>query len=266
MEIHLGVGAELTLKYELFDNPVSKLIFEKMQKQKNILINRTIFCAFGETEEKLTQELHQTIIELKKYVPLKNYESIDDLNILHENFPNFHREYSDNPIVFKLLREFNTKIHHLEHLQRSSNPHFQFACEDEHLFPMQDDWYSLFTPSKKKGYMYMHYPHVGKHFMELWRDGDVDIPEEHIVFTSIIANTFSFWFGSDDYTTEEELSSLYCELEQFHKKISHKIPYEWGDPRLAIGYIPLGKIVGDPDELINRISDHKYVHSWDVYK
>lgn len=265
IDINLGVEGNLTLRYNFFDNPVARLLHERMKNQPNEVIDRTIFTSFDETVEDLQTRLTNIVEELKLHINLDN-ENYLDLNRLHENFPKYHQEYMNgNPVVFNLLRQFNTTIHHLEHLQTNNKTQFQFACEDRFdPIPIKDEWYNHFTPIKKKGYMYMHYPHVGKHFMELFRDDDIDVPADQIVLTSIITNTFSFWLSDDIFSTDEQYSKLQLDLENFHKKISHKLPYTWGDPRLAIGYIPVGKLQGDVDSLIPLIAKNKFVHSWNI--
>jgi len=111
----------------------------------------------------------------------------------------------------------------------------------------------VFTPYKKKGEMYMHYPHVGKHFLELFLDNDVDVLPEQIMITNKVANTFSFWCGEDMYAEGEREKIFYERLKSFYDKISDKLPYQWGDPRLAIGYVPIGKFTGKIVDFIPEI-------------
>ena len=84
----------------------------------------------------------------------------------------------------------------------------------------------------------MNYPHVGKHYTEIVGDDDIDIPDSHIQLTSIMRNNFCGWFGHD--TDDDWVAEKMKRCEEFYPLIAHKMPYKWGDPRLAIGYLPLG--------------------------
>ena len=184
-----------------------------------------------------------------------------DTNKLHSEFPKYNDMYLDEPDTLTLLRKFNTLIHHIESISRYPVPSFQFACADAGV-DFEPEWYELFTPFKRKGEMYMHYPHVGKHFVELYLDQDHDVLPEQIVLTHKVANTFSFWCHDTPLPSMDE---SWQKLETFFNKIKHKLPYKWGDPKLAIGYIPIGKYIGDIENRIEEIAKHKYVHSWSLH-
>ena len=46
--------------------------------------------------------------------------------------------------------------------------------------PLLDEAYDDFTIRKDYGVLYMGYPHVGKHLVELFLDNDVDIPQNKL--------------------------------------------------------------------------------------
>jgi len=60
-----------------------------------------------------------------------------------------------------------------------------------------------------------------------------------------------------------ELDDLMINMFMFYRQIEHKLPYKWKDPKLAIGYLPLGEL--DKDINVDDIANNKYVHSWSVY-
>ena len=261
IDVHLGVNAQLTLSYEFYDYPVAKTIYQRMHFQENRMIDRTIFKNFGESVTSLEVELQSITDKLNELIGLAHTDILDK-HKLHEEFPKYNEIYVNDPVILPLLQRFNTLIHHIEELERSSGKTYQFACYDLGV-DMEYSWYDLFTPFKRKGEMYMHYPHIGKHFMELVLDKDYDVPEEQIVLTNKCANTFSFWCDEDRVpknVLEEKYFEQYCL--DCYEKIKHKLPYKWGDPRLAIGYIPIGKYMGDITDQIDNIAKHKYIHSW----
>lgn len=259
IDIHLGKSAELTLSYQMYDNSVSSLFYERMKQQENLIVDRSQFYNFGETEEEIQQKLSAVSQQLLTAGLISDVNQ-DNLNQLHENFPRLHAE-TTNLEHKALLQKFNYLIHHLEDLSRKFNSkRFLFTCEDDGI-DLPKEAYSMFTPSKKFGVMYMNYPHVGKHFLELFADNDVHIPNDQIQFTTKMSNTVYCWLDNDKYTTQFELDDLMMMMFMFYRQIQNKIPYQWKDPRLTIGYLPLGELV-TKDIDISNIAVHKYVHSW----
>ena len=260
LDIHLGKNADLTLSYKLYDNSVSQLFYQRMSSQDNNVVSRTEFYNFGETKEQVESELLEISNKLKD-LGLINDTSQENLNILHENFPRLHAEHDGE--TRELLRMFNYQIHHLEDIDRGYNSkRFLFTCEDDQGVELPDEAYPMFTPTKTFGTLYMNYPHVGKHFLELFGDNDINIPQEQIQLTHKMCNTVYCWLGEDKFSNQHDLDNLMLSMFMFYRQIQHKIPYAWKDPKLAIGYLPLGELI-DMDIDISTVAKHKYVHSWD---
>ena len=49
IDLHLGVNAEHTLSYKLYDNAVTELFHKRLNAQENKVVSRTQFYNFGET-------------------------------------------------------------------------------------------------------------------------------------------------------------------------------------------------------------------------
>tara|TARA_Y100001972_G_scaffold127269_1_gene183622 strand:- start:75 stop:866 length:792 start_codon:yes stop_codon:yes gene_type:complete len=261
IDVYLGHNKEVTLTYKLYENTVTKLFYERLSTQKNNVVSRNEFYNFGESAEDIEQELNNIINNLKDFMPeLLGDDNTENLNQLHINFPANEQKYKNNKPVFDLLREFNNRIHHLERLQKGNiNTAFLFTVDDDSGVSLPEEAYAMFTPDKNFGELYMNYPHVGKHFTELYFDNDVDIPKEQIQLTNKMASGLYCWLGKDMHIDKRRKLSMY----KFFLTIKDKLQYEWDDPRLAIGYLPLGKITHDID--INTISQHKHLHSWKCY-
>tara|TARA_Y100000361_G_C11153340_1_gene342575 strand:+ start:1317 stop:2108 length:792 start_codon:yes stop_codon:yes gene_type:complete len=258
LDIHLGKEADYTISYKLYDNNVSRLFLQRMSEQKNEVVSRTQFYNFGETKQDIEQKL-LAISEKLQQLGLIESTSQEDLNDLHENFPRLHEQHTGSTL--ELLREFNYCIHHLEDISRGFNSkRFLFTCEGDDGIDLPEEAYEMFTPTKEYGKLYMNYPHVGKHFMELFGDLDTAIPDEQIQLTNKMCNTVYCWFGEDKFTNQHDLDALMLQMFMFYRQIEHKLPYKWKDPKLAIGYLPLGELNQDVD--IDAISNNKYVHSW----
>ena len=68
-------------------------------------------------------------------------------------------------------------------------------------------------------------------------------------------------FRSGRFQQQIHIDVFMLDLLQFYKKIENKMPYKWGDKKLAIGNLPLGELV-DKNVDISPLDKYKYVHSW----
>ncbi len=263
IDIHLGNNAEFTLTFRFHDNPVAAKFYQRMKLQKNEIINRQQFYNFGETIEDVSIRLSNIVNRIKELSPdLLQSDSVYELNKLHINFPKHQQSASGE--LLDVLRDFNYTIHHLENKQSKSNdPAFLFACEDPGE-PLMDSAYELFTISKKFGEMYMPYPHVGKHLFEMFLDYDVAIPASQIVCTNKMCNGGYVWLGKDRYVDSN--IKIMRQIYNFYKLVKHKMPYSWGDPKLALGYLPLASLEStlSQEQIIFNVSKYKFLHSWSL--
>ena len=258
IDIHLGHNKEYTLTYELFDNRVAKRIWERFQQTDFDYISRTQFYNFGETEQEVRDKLNYSIEKIKQLdtdMPLK---WADDLNMLHTNFPDSVKNATGDLRYWWSM--FNYHLHHLEEITRYQNKRF-LTCTQDQGEPLLDEDYELFSPTRLTNHLYMNYPHVGKHIMELALDDDVDIPADHIVPTSILKNDFVAWFGRSIFVEDPE--KIAKDVRRWCVKINSKLPYPIDDKRLSIGHIPLGKLTHEPD--LETISKYQYFHSVTCY-
>jgi len=253
--VHLGHNKEYTLIVDLFDNRVANRIWEMVYNANKIdFISQTQFYEFGETEEEIESKLQETVEHLKAYLP-DYFKETDDLNRLHENFPDLLPQETDNEIRH-WLSMFNYHLHHLERKRSVYKTKRQFLFSTYlPTEPLELADYDLFTPSKKENTVYMNYPHVGKHIMELVGDADADVPPEHIVPTNHIKADLLFHLEKDFWVGQEK--EVISHVNEWLVNIEQKLPYPIGDKRLAIGHIPIGKV--DPD--INMITKHQFVNS-----
>lgn len=252
--VHLGHNKDYTLIIELFDNRVANRIWEMIQEANEIdFVSRTEFYKFGKSETEVESDLNEVINKLKRLKP-DTFTHNFDLNRLHENFPDLvHTE--THPETKHWLEMFNYHLHHLERMRDGGRRQFLF-CSNIQSEPLQDEDYDLFTLGKKENTVYMNYPHVGKNITEIVQDNDTEVPAHHILPTSILRPDLLFHLDEDRWIGHENAVIEY--INDWLSNIEHKLPYSIGDKRLAIGSIPIGKIL-EPD--INKITKNKYVHS-----
>ena len=253
IDIVLGHNAEYTLTYELFDHRVAERIWQRFQTNQFEMLSRTQFYNFGETVESVQEELDSSIARIKELLP-GQFNNADDLNRLHVNFPDLVKNTTGE--LRQVLSMFNYHLHHLEDVSRYQNKRFLFSHQDPGE-SLQDSDYSLFSPTRLTNHLYMNYPHVGKHILELFYDQDFDIPQDHIIPTSLLKNDCVAWFAPDQYAVDP--NSIIKKVKRWLIPIAHKLPYDLSDPRLAIGHICLSKLIGSPN--LDKIANNRYIYS-----
>jgi hypothetical protein len=258
VDIHLGYNKDYTLTYELFDNRVAKRIWERFQETEFDYVSRTQFYNFGETEEDVKARLDESIQKIKELDPNMPLDWLNDLNKLHTAFPDNVKQSTGE--LNHWWSMFNYHLHHLEDITRYQNKRFLFCSQDQGE-PLQEEDYDLFSPTRLTNHLYMNYPHVGKHIMELAIDNDVDIPAHHIVPTSILKNDCVAWFGRSVFADNPD--KVVKQIRRWCVKVNNKLPYPIDDKRLAIGHIPLGKLTHEPD--LDIIANNQYFHSVTCY-
>jgi hypothetical protein len=259
LDIHLGENAEYTVTYDLFDHRVAERIWQRFQETDFELVSRTQFYNLGETVEDVHAKLQHAVTQIRRLLPNINFVDNADLNQLHINFPELvegtHGE------TRHWLSMFNYHLHHLEDITRNKNKRFLFAHQDDgEALELAD--YDLFSPTRLTNHLYMNYPHVGKHIMELYNDQDWDIPAHHIVTTSVLKNDCVAWFGRNEYHKPEYVTEIKSRIKTWLEPIKHKLPYALDDPRLAVGYICLGKLAKPVD--LEQVAQFKYIHHIEV--
>lgn len=165
----------------------------------------------------------------------------DSLNQLHIHFPEQH--YKETDLTRRdQLRTYNDLLHKIEKSLRSDVPGNAYeqlsvvaAQEMPSCFPLEDADYDLFTTHIRFGDLLLHYPHVGKHPFEIMSTNDVDCPPEQIVCQNQMSASHAMWFYHT-YTSPKKFA-------EFYKSSGIAWPYSLDDPRLAVGYIKLGRLI-----------------------
>jgi len=160
------------------------------------------------------------------------------LNRLHTHFPEQH--YKENtPEQADQLRTYNDLLHQIEFGIRSRDTSEKITIlavqEKPSCFPLEDKDYDLFTTDFRFGDLLLHYPHVGRHPLELVTTNDVDCPPEQIICQSQWSASHSLRFYSG-YVSPKQFAD-------FYQSSGITWPYGVDDPRLAVGYIRLGRLI-----------------------
>lgn len=261
----------LDLEYKLFDNEHSQIWFESLKKYCDSKIpltdtervynfnpsNLTLDDAIKQcnnTIEKINNQIHTV------QIPFINYNYLQDsINNIHKYFVDSDRgvEYTKS-CESTLWSDLNADLHGLEAIVRRKNsnePQGQIFIELPYReqYDLPESAYQYFTVKKTFGYCYANYPHVGRHIYEMFQANDDDIENEHIVPMHQIAGSLHLWFGktTSNIITDMRIKSI---EDWFTKnKVDKKINMNWGDPKLAIGWLPVAEIISNvtQEELIN---------------
>ncbi|MAI37456.1 hypothetical protein [Alteromonas sp.] len=254
IDIHIGESKNYTISYKILDNEVSKTFYNIIKQSNGIILNRENFWGSNYDCEK---KLDEVVCELHGLGIIDSI-STSDKNKLHTYFPKYEKLYRDNDKVYTLLQQFNDLIHQSE--TDNKNVGFCFSTDDNE-YELPETAYSMFELPVSKT-LYMNYPHVGKHFFEIFLDEDYDIPKEQFVPTSRIGAGLFVPLNKKQYN-KLSMFLFRLSMKKFYNKMKEKIQYSWKDKRLTIGYLPVGTLMNELDDVIENVTKYQYVYGWD---
>lgn len=186
----IEIDKQHTIEIELFDTSVSKKFLNQLKWHlANSSINQSeAFYGYAE-EDFVKQSLLQSITNINKFlkhefIKLPNVIDWEDswiYNHLHEFFEKLNGEWGKQTIIMAIaptsikndIRNLNFSIHRLESRPYKINRKLYLSWDKnsyqrEKLDPTD---YNHFTFEYNENYVYLSYVEVGKHLLELYRDG-----------------------------------------------------------------------------------------------
>ena len=215
----------------------------------------------------LVDKLNQWLPEANKITDKWDHDNHQlSVNKFHIHFPEQEKTETD-PIRKSQLSEYNDLIHEIEILALGQNkrqiPHLLICPDGYELVPLELDDYKLFRARRTFGELCLHYCHVGRHPFELYAAGDVDCPVDQIVPQTIISAFHTLRFYNDEF-----LEHYYKpKFREFYERSTLKQVLAFNDPKMAFGYIPLGKLVTtlSLQEVVNQVKSCNRIVSWQAY-
>lgn len=275
------------LSYEVREHEIGEIWYRALQTAvPKGVSDRDLFHNFSKNPDrgllKLISELKETLSKIRGFHPDLDIPDFDDsdiqnsVNILHRRFGHLHLDSSieTTPENYHLWHRFNALLHSLEFIirdyqirKRTGFPEafINVNFHDEARSPIPDHLLEEFTLTYDFGYAYFAYAQVGRHITEIIVANDLDVPESHVrPFSNFSANCI-LWFGGNVGDAERKLvyKSLQAKFEAH--PVFKKMNLKWGDPKLAVGVIPVGRLLHMPytdkerHALIERISDFNEV-------
>lgn len=192
---------------------------------------------FG-AQASILDELDSLIVILNSWMPTPIAGGVDrsdivgSLNRLHVHFPTLEASETD-PVRLSQLTRYNDLIHDAQNAA-ALNPYILLCYSSHQTQPLQAEDYTLFNTSWEFGSLLLHYPHVGRHPLELMLSKDHDCPPDQIIPQTSLSANHSLRFSS-------------CRVHRgdfagFYHRSGLAWPYALDDSRLALGYIPMGQL------------------------
>ena len=260
----------LSLQYQVLDTPIAARWYSELKDQINLNPrlkgpDRMYNFDNGVTTETLFQRLNTAIDGIHKWraflrrrptLPLDR----DAFNRLRKHFEQMRggilspgKIWSKAPTVVKAhIEDFNNVLHHME-CHGTENLSFIVLSflEKTERRPFQDADYDEFSLDSHCGTAYINYNEVGKPLFDAFLDNDTYVAEDNIrplghyspdLFLCFYNRTMApvmprFWQWWDDNAAMME-----------------RIGLQKNDKKLALGRIPVAKIVGPMDRIVEQLS------------
>lgn len=261
---------EYDLTYKLDDHSVAQKWAYLMTKSSVSNLRKSLnpWRGLVSNYEENKNEIVDLIQQLNSWIPEKIILTGDDwnqegLNRLHVHFPELEKTETD-PVRLKQLSKYNDLIHGLEHqyrnIKRGQERLYLLLCSDDtQTLPIEDSEYQYFSPTYSVGDLMLHYPHVGRHPFEILSANDLTVPLDQIVCQHRISTYHTLRFF--------EVKNYRDYFDKFYYSSGIQWPYAVDDPKLAFGYIHLGKIETESSlqEVVDVVKSCNKIVRWSVY-
>jgi hypothetical protein len=281
--MHLCIDlSDLTLKFQILDNPIAKLWLERMSLRNQYPLDHpNRFYGFNTPEEEADRALamiHTSIDTINNYSPIINraittVSDQDTLNYLHNIFERYHglldcqdSEFFINAPqeVKQALADLNINVHRCETVSKGSHP--RFVCT----------WYGLpktetlsielikecGTLNPKFGSVCLNYCEIGKTLEDLTKDNDNYISDDAF-------KSFSYYSADFNVRLHEETVAYAAEkahrmrgyfnqhIEFFHSKGYNS----YDDSRLLPLRFPVAELIEtmSREQLLKEIQQRQLI-------
>ena len=267
-----GRDSRYSLAYRIFQNDFSDRWLQALQSEIDhgkALRQGTFYGARFVDELKLRTQMQHCIDVINSYSSISGwklkgttYPNMEHKHLmeLHDEFehlaeePDFMSSRSPKEMKASLTR-LNILIHRYECLyskRDSFNIDIHFMNVSRWFFEEED--YNLFDPSMKKGYLYLDYGVTGVPVLNAYRQ---DVKQKPVPQHNFTAGAKLNFFPHDPFESFKD---------DLKKWLADRWQMDIDDPKLAIGYIPLGRLIGgfDSKEIGLRLERHTVIDSIDI--
>lgn len=234
------------VKYRLFDSPMLERWIALMERALPVCHVEDDGHFYGKMfndEKFLENKLNECIRFINKHLEDHGFSekkimmeakipmTVQFLNDLHEVFEKLepNKTINNNFQINKVLQEMNVSIHKAEQFVHDTldNDHVQVLMVPPLKEPLHDEDYELFDLDYKFGYMYLTYGMTGVPTKDAFIHKTTPTPQ--CVYSS---GMYLCFFEDRPFTEHKQLNEWLKER-----------GLDPNDPKLALGYIPMGKLV-----------------------
>jgi hypothetical protein len=281
MNLYIELANEITLQFQILNNPLSQLWLERMAcRDQYSLDHPDRFYGFNskEQEEVRAMEMMQSSINtINNYRPIitKQITSVGDqdtLNYLHNIFERYHglldqqdQEFfaSAPQEVKQALADLNINVHRCEATVRGSRP--RFVCTWYGLpktKTLTDDMLQYGTLNPKFGSVCLNYCEIGKTLEDLTQDRDNYISDE--AFKPFNYYSADFNVGLHEETVAYAAEKCHRMRDYFNQHIDffHDRGYDsYCNPRLLPLRFPVAELIETMprEQLLKEIQQRQLV-------
>jgi hypothetical protein len=255
----------LWLDWEILETPAAHLwihMLLDLSRSKNTLYPRfTGFVSPHKTMKDLQERLNRSIEVINAsgiyQIPERAQNSFTQEfgNVIHHHFellsgsvdkPAHYVRWDTPQNVRNAIAELNHCIHDMEALHRSHEMHNQgfdsasaliVASRRAKRIYIPDEIFKYFTFDIEFGTIVYHYCQIGKTWWEVFLDKDEEIFDQAIIPLKYLSGEFDISFTKE--TIHGEV------LEEFKNFLASR-GLDPHDPKLALGYVPVGKLIRAP--------------------
>lgn len=259
---------ERLLEFAIRQHPVAQLWANQLKlsipsglKENNRFYN---FIADPDKElQSYIERLKTNVAQLRKLHPDLHIDDLDTKN-LGPSINHLHFNFAHSRLVEELVDdsnreiwdEFNVLLHAIESVMESQKAvkamglplaRIVFTWNDHHRVSTPDEFYDEYSLHLSFGHVYINYAQTGRQIYEMYLNNDLALHDEHIQPARFISGDTVLWFGGDiGHRRALEIEKNVQDWFEKNKERFNKLGFHWGDPKLALGQIAVGRLKNLP--------------------
>ena len=254
---------KLVLEFIVYETPIgikwAEELKAQLQRTTELRENDRLYH-FGNNwpTEKIVSKLNnciQSINEWRETIPYKLDIPIDQeiLNNLHKYFEEMRggvlspeKFWLEAPENIKIhIRDYNVLIHRLEDKQNNliPKPRIVITFKDRPRHLLSDNDFNYFSKDINFGEVYVNYCEVGKPLCDVFKDDDDVVSDHNIRPLKYYSSDMSIYFITGSLNSR---MGLFNQWWHRNENYLNSLGFYKGDKKLAIGQLPVAKMVKDP--------------------
>jgi hypothetical protein len=279
---------EYSLLFEVYSTDIANKWFASLVEQcqkSNEIIEKDRFYNFPDsewTEEKIVGELNSCIETINQYKHVIDHlaytgMSQDQLNILHVYFEKLRGGVLAPTSFFvhapkeikEAVERYNVLIHRAENFYNGKNkvlPRIVCRFKDRKRFLLADEDYEEFTFQREYGEVYINYCEVGKPIYDVFKDGDDVVGEDNIRPLRYYSPDFTVYFyNRSQESVQKFIDGMDKWWDENNEHLS-KLGFQKGDPKNAMGYIPVARLISNEtkEEVVSKMCKYNIMDRVEV--